>query len=178
MPAFEKFMQGFAAAVHLLNTAKEKRSALECIVLQANLIDGLLRTGLILRRQLKNGSSLIDELLIKQEDGERMISERKIFELAFNEGVVTEAIFDELSAAYKSRNKAIHRYLLCRITYDDAVQLVYILDDLMDRIKDCVHQIEQDQIKLGTGMTVVGPSADPDFLREFAAKKEKRHNLG
>jgi hypothetical protein len=176
-PSFPKFLQGFAATVYLLNVAIEKRAALECIVLQANLIDGLLRAGLVLQDQLRKSSSAVDERLIKQEDGDPMISERDIYKRALKEDVVDKPLFDDLSSAYAKRNKAIHRYLLCGVTYDDAKDLVFLLDDLRDRVRDRVFRIEQEQIKRGVGMTVSGPEADREFLKDFAAQKEKRYNL-
>ncbi len=177
-PSFSRFLQGFAAAAHLLNVAFEKRAALECIVIQANLIDGLLRTGLVLQAQLKKRSSEIDERLVKQEDGDPMIPEREIYKCALAEGVIDQSLFDDLSVAYGQRNKAIHRYLLCSVTYDDAKDVVFSLADLSERVRDRVYLIEQEQIKQGVGMTVSGTDADREFLREFAAKKERPYNLG
>ena len=174
---FPRFLQGFAAAVHLLNVAIEKRAALECIVIQANLIDGLLRMGLVLQAQLKERSSEIDERFIKQEDGDPMISEREIYKRAFAEDLIDQSLYNDLSAAYTRRNKAIHRYLLCSVTYEDAKRLVFCLDDLMERVRDQVHLIEQEQIQQGVGITVSGPEADRGFLKEFAAKKERPYNL-
>src|SRR5438034_1644045 len=66
--ALDKFLQGMSAAVHLLNRAIERRSALECIVLQANLTDGCLRMALILKAQLDSRSNAIDDSLLQQQD--------------------------------------------------------------------------------------------------------------
>lgn len=107
-----------------------------------------------------------------------MISERKIYERALKEDVIDQPLFDDLSAAYGRRNKAIHRYLLCGITYDDTAQLVFELDGLQDRIRDRIFVLEGEQIQSGVGMAVSGPQADREFLKDFAAQKERRHNLG
>jgi len=37
--------------------------------------------------------------------------------------------------------------------------------------------LEKKQIQLGVGMTVLGPPVTNDFLKDFAANKEKRYNL-
>ena len=171
-------MQGFGASVYLLNAAIEKRAALECIVIQANIIDGSLRIGLVLKSQLKTRSLDIDERFIKQDDGDSMISEREIYKRALAEAVIDQALFDDLSAAYTQRNKAIHRYLLCSVTYDDAKQLVFTLADLLERVRERLFVIEQEQIRQGVGMTFAEPEADRQFLKEFAAKKEPLRNLG
>ncbi len=174
---FPRFLQGMAAAAHLLNKGIEKQSALECIVLQSNLIDGSLRMGLILKKQLNEKSLEVDEDLLKQEDGDPMIPERKVYQLALDSSVIDQLLFTDLSEAYKKRNKCIHRYLLCSIDYDFATSLVFELDELIDRVKERIYKIEKEQIETGWGMTVSGPDTTKEFLKKFAAKKEKPYNL-
>ena len=75
----ERFLQGVAAAAHLFNRAVENKSALECIVLQASLLDATLRVGLILKKQLDSKSSVIDEEILSQGLTDSRISEREIY---------------------------------------------------------------------------------------------------
>jgi hypothetical protein len=173
-----RFMQGMAAATFLLDTAIEKRSALECIVLLSNLIDGALRVGLILRRQLDNATNEIDVTLLAQTDGDRAMSERSIYKACLEGRLIDASLFEALTQAYDKRNKCIHRYLLSEIDYDYATSLVFELDSLLRRIRGVIWLLEDEQIQRGVGMTVAAGLATKEFLREFASEKEKSHNLG
>src|SRR6266487_497937 len=136
--ALEKFLQGMAAAVHLLNKAIERRSALECIVLQGNLADGGLRMALILKSQLDSRSNAIDDSLLSQRDSDPKVTERMIYSRCLQAGVIDQSLFDALSAAYDKRNKRIHRYLLSDIDYDYATNQVFELDSIRDRVNAIV----------------------------------------
>ncbi|MDA1088286.1 MAG: hypothetical protein O2901_14890 [Verrucomicrobia bacterium] len=175
--ALEKLLQAVTAAAMLLNKAYEKRAALECIVLQANLIDGVLRVGLILKQQLDTGSCAIDDLLLMQSDDDRAISERDIYRRALVAAVIDQPLFDDLSSAYGVRNRCIHRYLLSTTTYDDAIELVYRLDKLLRRVNAAVELLEEAQVQRGRGITVKGSAIGKDFLAMFAAQKEHPRNL-
>lgn len=179
--AIEKFLQGMTAARFLLNKAIERQSAFECIVLQANLTDGYLRIALILKSQLDSRNNAIDDSLLHQRDSDPKVPERKIYARCLQTGVIDQSLFDALSAAYDKRNKCIHRYLLSDIDYDYVTKLVFELDDLMNRVNAIVERLERQQIELGVGMTVEGePETNEslkEFLKEFAAKKEKPYNL-
>jgi len=174
----ETFMQGMTAAAFLFNRAVEKRSALECLVLQANIIDGCLRIGLILKQQLDTCNAAVDQSLLRQKDEDPRISERDIFQRALNSGVIDGALHRTLSEAYEKRNKCIHRYLLCSIDYDYVAKLVFELDHLLDQVRDQISRLEQEQICRGVGMTVEGSETTKEQLRDFALRKERPYNLG
>jgi hypothetical protein len=173
----ERFLQGMAAAAHLFNRAVEKKSALECIVLQANMLDGMLRIGLILKNQLDTNSSVVDQDLLTQDSTDRKVSEREIYKRCRDAAVIDPKLFDTLSSVYDKRNECIHRYVLSEIDYDYATKLVFELDGLLDTVKATIWHLEHEQIQRGIGMTVAGPSASKEFLREFASGKEKPYNL-
>src|SRR5260370_13887113 len=99
----EKFLQGMTAATHLLNRAIERQSALECIVLQANLIDGSLRVALILHSQLESRSRTVDDTLLQQHDSDQKTSERAVYKRCLSTGVADDSLFQTLSAAYDKR---------------------------------------------------------------------------
>src|SRR5262249_17438755 len=136
----ERFLQGMAAAAHLLNRAIEKQSALECIVLQANILDGMLRVGLILKAQLDAGNTAIEVDLLQQGETDKKISERQIYERCRGAGVIEPHLFDTLSSVYDKRNKCMHRYLLSDIDYDYAVNLVFELDKVCDEVKAVIYR--------------------------------------
>ena len=173
----EKFLKGLSAAMFLLNKAIEKQSALECIVLQANIIDGMLRIGLILKSQLQNGSADYDDGLLKQDDDDKATSERSIYRQCFSANVISQDLFISLQEVYQKRNKCIHRYLLCEIDYDYVTKLVFAFDSVMDRVKETIAELEKQQVEKGVGMTVAGENSSRESLLDFASGKEKRYNL-
>ena len=175
--ALTNLLDGMAASVLLLNKAIKKQAALECIVIYANLIDGALRVGLILKDQLESASSRIDESLLRQTDDDPIISERRIYKMALERGVITSIVYDKLSDAYDLRNKCIHRYLLCSITYDDVTGLVFQMAELKQEVRDAVFRLEREQIEKGVGMTVEGPDLDDRYHIESAMQKERYCNL-
>lgn len=173
----EKFLQGLAAAAHLFNNAAEKHSALECVVLQANMLDATLRAGLILKWQLDNQSAAIDFSLLQQGQSDKKVSEREIYSRCRNAAVIDTKLYDELSVAYNKRNECIHRYILSKIDYDYATCLVFELDALLDKVRAAIWELEHEQIQRGVGMAITGPSTSKELLREFALGKEKPYNL-
>ena len=173
----KKLLQGMVAAMHLLNKAIDKRSALECIVLQSNIIDGALRVGLILKAQLDSGTNEIDDSLLKQAETDPKMPERAIFQRCLANGVIDTTLFDTLTALYEKRNRCIHRYLLTDIDYDYATSLVFDLDAALKAVNDAIYRLEREQIEKSVGMTTSGPEATTEYLKQFAANKEKLHNL-
>ena len=65
------FTEAMSAAMKHLNCGYETQSALECIVFSALIIDGLLRIGLIMKKQLDNNTSDIDESLLHQKNKDK-----------------------------------------------------------------------------------------------------------
>src|SRR6266496_2651922 len=130
----EKLLQAMAAAVRFLNKAIDKRCALECIVLQANVIDGALRVGLVLKAQLESGTRKIDDSLLKQAETDPKIPERSIYQRCLDKDVIDRGLFDRLSSVYDKRNKCIHRYLLTDIDYDYPTSVVFELDELLTAV--------------------------------------------
>jgi hypothetical protein len=133
--------------------------------------------ALILKAQLDCRNYAIDDSLLRQRDSDRRVTERMIYARCLEGRVIDQSLFDALSAAYDKRNKCIHRYLLSDIDYDYATSLVFELDNIQDRVNAVVSTLEKKQIQLGVGMTALGPSVSTDFLKDFAANKEKRYNL-
>jgi hypothetical protein len=168
----EKFLSGMAAACVKFNEAVEKRCAIECIILAAAIIDGQLRMALILREQLQRNSRSFKNELLCQADDERGLSERSIFKMCRDAGIVDEPLFQRLGTAYDKRNQIIHRYLLSDANYAFAAALVPECFDLVETVKQVVHRIEAEQIRLGRGMTVPGPECDLTLIRGMVENKE------
>lgn len=86
-------MYGFGALRKLIYKANKGGALIEGIVTYAALVDGFLRIGLILKRQLINKNEDIDLALISQTSSTQYLSERKVFKLALTESVIEPSLF-------------------------------------------------------------------------------------
>lgn len=147
------FMQGFAAAVELDARAAKQGCFVECVCLTASIIDATLRMGLILRHQLDTGTADLSEELLHQGEADAAISERSIYRRALAKGIVDQAVFEELEALYQERNRVVHRYVISGITTKDVLGIAMRQDVLKHRVSEAVAVLEEEQIRLGIGMT-------------------------
>lgn len=115
------FLSGVGAAYNLLvDSIESQRSFIEQICLSATLIDGLLRLSLVMKQQLDTGKEIVDPLLLFQgKRQKKYVSERKIYERAREEKIITKAIEQKLNVLYNQRNIIIHRYLISDIKTND-----------------------------------------------------------
>jgi len=150
---FKNFMVGFAAAVELDARAAKQGCFVECVCLTASVIDGTLRMGLILRNQLDTGTADLIEDLLHQGEADAIVSEREIYRRALSKGVVDQEVFDELEALFQERNRVVHRYIISGITTKEVLDIAMRQDALKHRVSDAVAVLEEEQIRLGVGMT-------------------------
>jgi hypothetical protein len=157
--AFENFIYAFGAARLLLSRAHDQGFLIEGMALYASLLDGFLRIALVLKRQLKAKSSAIDDTLIQQRKGGTFYSERQVYRMAFQEGVIDEATYQALGRLYDRRNDIIHKFFLTPITYQSLPDDLLQYEQLFNALYAIVYALEKEQIELGVGMTTTG-SAD------------------
>lgn len=167
-PQLQKFLEAVAAATVHLNRAYETRSALECIVLSAVLIDAQLRIGIIMKDQLAQGTDNVDETLLHQREGDRKRSEREIIKMALDRGLINDTGHRNLSELYDQRNKCIHRYVISDINYRYVTDLVFKYADAMDKVREAVEYVESVQYAKGVGLVKAkGNETEPNFDAEF-----------
>lgn len=149
---YHKFMTALAAVNDLIYRAHENKSFIELVALFANKIDALLRLSLILKEQIDNDTDKIDIKLIYQGPKDRPISERAVYNLAKEKGIINENLFDRLDHQYDQRNKVIHRYIISDILTKDIMEIVneYIL--LEKEINEIEMNIEKQQFELKKGI--------------------------
>jgi len=149
-------MKGFAAANQLMSRAGNKGCFVEYVCLATSVVDGLLRTGLVLKHQLDSHSSEIPTELIYQADDDKIISERMIYKKALEKGIISHDQFDRLEDLYTRRNKVVHRYIISEITTDQVLQIATEYQEIIDVVGNQVRTLEDQQIESGVGMTVSG----------------------
>ena len=144
------FLSGIGAAHNMLADAVEAKMApIEQICLSATLIDGLLRLSLVMKRQLATGKHITDSALLYQGKLQKtFISERKIYEKARKEKIITAQIEKKLQALYNQRNIIVHRYLISNIKTIQvaliAKRYLHIYSEIKER-----HRIIHNQLVAG-----------------------------
>jgi|SRR6266542_5670074 len=172
---FGEFMTGFAAARELHSRAGTVGSFIECVCLGASLTDAMLRIGMILQHQLDNRTKEIPLNLIFQGEKDRAISEREIYRRALAISVIDNDTFTRLQALYDERNRVVHRYIISRITTSDVLNIAIRYEEIINALSKRIHEIEEQQIQQGVGITARGPALEGDegkrFLEEIADQK-------
>ena len=171
-------MNGFVAAVQLLQRAGENGFSIEYIALAASVIDASLRIGLILKHQLETKTKDILEELLFQTDEDKIISERVIYKRSLKKKIISKELFEKLELLYQKRNRVIHRYIISGITTKEVLEIGIAYERIISSVNQAVKEIEEEQIKLGIGMTVAGsPSTPKGNLEEiFDEMSSKKHD--
>jgi hypothetical protein len=140
-----------------------------------NLIDAQLRIGLILRQQIKTKSKTIHKALLFQGEQDKPISEREIYKRALAEGVINQGLYSTLDELYTDRNKVIHRYIVSDLRTEGVLEIGIRYEKMQTAVRDAIFAIEEEQIRLGVGMTVKGPTFEGagaiDWLAEMSMEK-------
>ncbi len=171
---FEMFLQGVGATVYMLNKAVENQAFIEATCLLASQIDGILRTGIVLQKQLNENNSKIDTEWIYQGTNDRKKSEKDIYQKAKELGILNDELFKELYVLYDDRNRVIHRFIISEITVAEVEEIAYKYYEMQQKIKSIIYDIESKQIELGVGMTKVGDASDGNIIDEIKGKFGKQ----
>ena len=172
---FQNFMNGFTASAQLLQRAGENGFFIEYTCLAASIIDGLLRIGLILKHQLEIKTDNILDSLLHQNKEDKIISERRIYQMALKKNIISQNLFDQLNDLYNQRNKVVHRYIISDISTKEVLKIGMQYEQIKYAVSDSVRKLEEEQIKTGVGMTIAGkdkPKEDMErLLNEMSSKK-------
>ena len=96
-------------------------------------------------------------------------TESQIQKLAFEEGIIAEELYKELSELYDHRNAFVHRCFLTDLEYGQLPEILERYEVAYKKLYKIVYDLEAAQIQLGVGMTVPGRSTDES---ERAIKEE------
>jgi hypothetical protein len=146
------FSRAFLSTKILLERAKKAGSLLELLVMNAALLDDTLRLGIILATQLRERNDHVNQDLIFL-GSKKHISEREIYRMAKDEGILTEDDFTEISALYDFRNMAIHIFFISGIEYNEINPVLERYEAILDKIRVPIHAMEERQAREGVGMT-------------------------
>ncbi len=177
---FRSFIDGITASIMLRNRAGEKGCFLEYLCLSASIVDSIIRTGIILKKQIEKNNRNIDQKLCYQQNSKDKITERQIYKNAFDIEIIDRKMFDKLNDVYECRNKAIHRFAFSDICYNDILESCQIYDTIIDELAALLYEIENAQIQEKVGMTVLSEESEytkQKLLEEYAKKKIKNDRV-
>lgn len=161
------FSRAFLSTKILIERARNNNSLLELLVLNATLLDAKLRLAIILSTQLKEKHSNVQREMIIQES-KTFISERKVYTIAKDLGILNDVDFTEVNELYDFRNTAIHRYFISGLEYRHIEQFIRRYENINTKIGNIVADLEQQQINTGIGMTKPEDIAmGDDVIREI-----------
>ncbi|MFY7727941.1 MAG: hypothetical protein ACOVRN_00340 [Flavobacterium sp.] len=165
---FNKFMISLGASIDLKNRAYANNSPIELVILLANQIDALLRLVLILHKQLKLSTEDIDISLIFQSETDKPIMEKKVYDMALKEAIISSNLHNELYSLYNQRNKVVHRYIITDLLTRDVMKLAIDYGLMEEKIGSIVKQYEQEQFKNKIGIygSKTPPNEPLDDLRK------------
>lgn len=168
---FAAFLQGIGASSYMLDKAVESKSFIEATCLLAGQIDGLLRTGIVLKKQLDDKSSDIDLEWIYQGPNDTKKSEKDIYNKALKLGVISEEIYNKLFELYEDRNRVIHRFVISEITIAEVEEIAYRYYLIQQKVNRVIFEIEKEQIEKGVGMTTSGETPAENTLIDMIKGK-------
>jgi len=154
---FLKFMNSLAASVDLKNRAYENGSSIELVVLLASQIDALLRLTLILKKQIDNSTDEIDTTLIFQDEGDKPILEKKVYQMSLAEGIISQNLNNKLVDLYNQRNKVIHRYIITDLLTNDVMRIAIDYSFMEEEVSEILESYEKKQFQIKVG--IYGTSA-------------------
>jgi hypothetical protein len=141
----------------------ESDSYVEIIVLLACQIDAFLRSSIILKQQLVGQSNDIEVKYLYQADDDRGITERKIYQKAFDLEIIDQNTFNELNELYNFRNRVIHRYIISHLKTRKVRDIAYDYAILNEKIRLVLENHEHMQIDKGIGIYGSGFSHGEDL---------------
>ncbi|WP_246014725.1 hypothetical protein [Geomonas oryzae] len=149
---YDRFLGALAASYDLLNSAIESESYVQIVVVVTNQIDAFLRLAIVIAKQLRDQTDLIEVKYFSQGDKEKGISERSIFSEATELGVIDVKIKERLNELYDSRNRIIHRYIISSIKTRDIIKIVDGLLEVQEQLRLLLRGLEDCQIGKSFGI--------------------------
>lgn len=158
----DNFLGSLLASQDLLNKALEKESYIEVMVILAGQIDALLRSSIVLKKQLLDKTDDIDIKYIYQKEYDKGITERKIFRKAHEMTLINDQLFDKLNELYNIRNRVIHRYIISYIKTRDIINISCEYLEVIEEVRSILNGLELSQ--MGTGFGIYGRGFDKDHI--------------
>lgn len=178
---FDRFNASLAASYDLLYSSIKSESYIEVITISANQIDAFLRLCIVIAKQLKDCTDDIDVKYLFQEDNERGIMERKIFDHSLKYDVLNQQIHKELNSLYQLRNRVIHRYIISNIKTRDLIDIAARYLEASETVRLTLRGLEHKQADEQHG--VYGKNFckalidDKDAIQRLYAEVNDKHLL-
>jgi hypothetical protein len=120
--------------------------------------------------------------LILQREGDEIVSERDVYRLALQEGVIDRTLWKRLERLYAKRNRVLHRYVISDITTQQVLEIAIEFEAIIPLLSTAVGVLESEQIRRNIGMTRdnsdSSASARCRSLQDLALEKHGDSRLG
>ena len=151
MHLVEKFIYSLGIIVALRDRAWSRAAFIEYIVLSCTQVDAMLRWAIVLKEQVDNKNSEINEMWLTKN-----MKERTLFDIAVKRGVIEKNFADNLHRLYKNRNDIIHRFIITDIDYEFGKRIASGFEPMIEKLKQKLYEIEEQQIEKQVGITRKG----------------------
>lgn len=149
---YDRFLASLVASYDLLYSAINSNSYIELIIVCANQIDAFLRLGIVIKKQLQSCSNDIEIKYLFQDENEKGILERSVFNHALELGLINQTLHNELSQLYNLRNRVVHRYIISPINTRDMVEVSTKYLEHLEKVRILLRELEEQQIGKSFGI--------------------------
>jgi hypothetical protein len=149
---YDNFIGSLGASYDLLYKAIESESFIELVVISSNQIDAFLRLSIILHKQNSSKTNEIETKYLFQNENERGIIERKIYNEAHGFGIIDDDLNKELNGLYDLRNRVIHRYIISSLKTRDIIEISGDYLVIHEKVRLILKGLEQQQAGMGFGI--------------------------
>lgn len=160
---YDNFLGSLGASHDLLYKAIESESFVELVVISSNQIDAFLRLSIILHEQNSNKTNEIETKYLFQNENEKGIIERKIYNEAHDLGIIDDDLNKELNDLYDLRNRVIHRYIISYLKTRDIIKISHDYLVIHEKVRLILKGLEQQQAGMGFGIYSQGLKSIDDI---------------
>lgn len=141
---FDNLIHSIATARLLLQKAHKDGALIEGLCLYVSVIDGFLRLSIVYSRTQKSPEHTyeFEKNLIHQSDDEKTYSEKEIYKIVYEEGIISDELHKKLLKMYEFRNKVIHRFSISIITYEQIAEACIEFEKIYQEIYSIVDLLE------------------------------------
>lgn len=141
---FENLTRSIATSRLLLQKAHKDGALIEGLCLYVSTIDGFLRLSIIYTRTQKSPDHTyeLEKTMLHQDDGEKTYSEKDIYKMALEDGILSTELYDKIIKMYEFRNKAVHRFNISTITYAQIAKACIEFEKIYQEIFDILYRLE------------------------------------
>jgi hypothetical protein len=112
-----------------------------------------------MKKQIDLNTNEIDIVFLYQGDEDKAITERQIYKMSKDEGLISQGLFEKLETIYKKRNKIVHRYIISELKTTELLDIYDEYEVICEEVRIVLKNIEDRQFVEKIG--IHGGQRDP-----------------